>query len=107
MIGPLDRLTRQTAYLILAGDAVGVMGREVFHAAVAASLASVRSGRETVLGAQLIRDEFNLLGTPDVAAVYRGVGRDAWRLYRKLRETEVARQVQAELKASVPPATIH
>ncbi len=106
-IGPLDRLTRQTAYLILAGTSVGVMGREVFHAAAAASLASARSGRETALGGRMVREEFDLLGMPAVAEVYRGVGRDAWRLYQKLREQEVARQVQAELKASDSPATMH
>lgn len=55
----------------------------------------------------MIREEFDLLGMPAVAEVYRGVGRDAWRLYQKLREQDVARQVRAELEASVPPATMH
>ncbi|MCY4005090.1 MAG: hypothetical protein OXF33_15455 [Rhodospirillales bacterium] len=66
--------------MMSAGAAVGVAGREVFHAASAASLASTRNGREAVMGAQQIRYEFDLLQVPGVAAVYRRAGREARRL---------------------------
>ena len=73
-IGPLDRLARQTALMIFAGVAVGIAGREGFHAVAAASLASTRNLRETVMGAQQIRSEFDLPQVPAVTAVYRRVG---------------------------------
>lgn len=106
-IGPLDRLARQTALMILAGGAVGVTGRDVFHAASAASLASTRPGRETTVAAQMIRAEFDLLALPGVAAVYRRVGRDAWRQYHQMGEQAEARVLRAALEGLVPPPTMH
>ena len=106
-IGPLDRLATQTALMILAGGTVGVTGRDAFHAATAASLASTRSSREAALAARMIREDFDLLALPGVAVIYRRVGRDAWRQYDKMGEEVEARMLRATLEASVPPATMH
>ena len=96
-----------TALLILAGGTVGVTGLDAFHAAVAASMASARNDRETALTARMIREDFDLLALPGVAAVYRRVGRDAWRQYNKMREDAEARMLRATLEDLVPPATLH
>ena len=106
-IGPLDRLATQTALMILAGGTVGVTGRDAFHAATAASLASTRSSREAALAARMIRADFDLLTLPGVAAVYRRVGRDAWRQYDKMGEEVEARMLRATLEGLAPPATMH
>ena len=107
LIGPLDRLARQTALMILAGAAVGVAGREVFHAAAAASLASTRNRHDTVIGARQIQDELDLLQVPEVAAVYRRVGREAWRQYREFGEQVEARLLRSVLEGSAPSPTMH
>ena len=106
-LGPLDRLVEHTALMILAGGTVGVTGRDAFHAATAASLASTRSSREAALAARMIRADFDLLTLPGVAAVYRRIGRDAWRQYDKMREDAEARMLRATLEGLAPPATLH
>ena len=106
-LGPLDRLVEQTALMILAGGAVGVTGPDAFHTAAAASLASARSGIETAQTARMIRAVFDLLALPGVAAIYRRVGRDAWRQYREMREQAEARMLRATLEELAPPATLH
>ncbi len=93
--------------MILAGGTVGVTGRDAFHAAVAASLASTRSSHETALAARMIRADFDLLALPGVAAIYRRVGRDAWRQYNKMGEAAEARMLRATLESLVPSATMH
>lgn len=105
--GSLERLARQTALMILAGGAVGVTGRDVFHAAATASLAASRNGREAAIAAQAILAELDLLPLPTVAAVYHRVGREAWRQRRELGEQAEARLLQSVLEASAPPGAMH
>ena len=61
----------------LAGGTVGITGRDVFHAAVAASLASAHNGRETAVATQAILTELDFPRPPALAEVYRRVGREA------------------------------
>lgn len=91
----------------LVGGAVVITGRDILHAAAAASLTSTRSARETVMAAQLIRAEFDLLRLPTVAAAYRRVGRDAWRQYREMGEQAKACRLRSVLADLTPLSTMH
>ena len=106
-IGLVDRLERQTALMIPAGGAVGVTGRDVFHAAAAASLASSRNERDTAMAAQANLTELDLLAMPTVAEGYRRVGREAWGQYREMVERAKARLLRTALEDLAPPATLH
>ena len=61
----------------LAGGTVGSTGRDVFHAAVAASPAAAHNGRETAVATQAILTELDVLRLPALAEVCRRVGREA------------------------------
>lgn len=55
----------------------------------------------------MIRQEFDLLALPGVAAIYCCVGRDAWRQYREMREQAEDQMLRATLEGLVPTATLH
>lgn len=55
----------------------------------------------------MIRADFDLVALPEVVAIYRRVGRDAWRQYNKMGEEAEARMLRATLEGLIPSVTMH
>ena len=80
---PLDQLRSQTARMLEAGFNAGGTGRDALHAMAAGD-------EEAMATAAVMQEDLGLLKAPTVARLYRRVGREAWRLYNRRRETQKA-----------------